>query len=671
MVTCPNCGGVSDSGMLFCMKCGHTLPQGEQAEQQPSAAPVQTGQGQACPDCGEPIVPGAMFCMGCGRKNAQPGDSGVPSGTDAAVPPTTMQQAAAPAYAQQPATPPTPMQQAAVQPQQQYQQPQPQPPQPQAQSEKKPFYKNIAVIAIAAAVVVVLATAGFLLGTGKISFGGGGAADSRTYNRNYDYIAYIKDGELKISGFKSLAAFEATADLTSGTSRAQSASMYSNTIGLVQMPKNGSRVFYPDKFASDGSFNLYTRTIAGGGKTPGNAERIDTDIRGGYRVSEDGRNIFYIKGDAKTLYTHNLKDKTKIAGDVTEFIIDKTGSKLYYTDINKSLYFKAKNAATAEKVDSDSEVVGASPDLSTIYYTKDQTLYRRKQGDMKVKITSGVSNVLRVYDSGEIYYVKESDSDKGTVYTLFYYDGAAESKLGAGLSFEMQLAVCATKPVIAYSVKPEKEKDPANRLAVKGVDSSVEVSKTFSYPRINYEGTKLYYIDDFNDSRSAGDMWRADITNSGLSQAAMIYEGVSAFRTMRKGEVSYFSEPNKDGTAAELYLDGKIIDSDVLVGSNYEIAETGSIIYYTDFNKNKNRGALKIYADGKPIMIADDVADFVTFGAKSAAYLVVEGSSSSGEVFRFDGSKDRKQIDGDVIMLIPVFSTGSGGSVSIDDIYLW
>jgi len=722
MTTCPYCGESLIEGALFCMNCGMSLQppaKEENAAGDAQKPPVCVNCGAAlapgagfCMECGNKVT----------MRDTAPTDAG--SAQPEAQPQTVQPQIAETQVAQQPAQQTVQQQQptlqqpqmaqpyAQAQPIEQAQQPyaqaqvqaqpfaqaqaqqqppgaytqQPVPPPPGAYTQqpvpppvafaqpatlaapdtpqadaaaKKPFYKKPVIIAAAAALIVLIAAVGFIAGTSGFGFGAPGLKETE-FSVSGDYLAYIKDGEMKVAGVKSLESAEVTSDLLSGAPAKNIAGGgFLNGEGLIQMTANGQRLFYPDRFIADGSYNLFTRTVSGGGKTVGESARLDTDIRGIYRVNENGNAIFYIKGEARTLYSHNMKDRTKIASGVDEFVINRTGTRVYYTDADSGLYFKNRNAA-AEKVDSESALIGASPDLSSVYYIKDSTLYRKKINENKERISAGITRFICLYDSGEMYYTKEADSGGKSAETLHYYSGSAETKLSAGLQFNGVLDLNASAPVLVYTVYESADKNSIYRIAIKGFDMEITVSKTFRDPTISRDGTKLYYVDDFNEVRQTGDLWRADISADGMKQAVQIHDDVFDFLVTSKGGVAYYSEISKNGSSAELLFNGKMLDTDVLIYSARENADSGNVLYFTDFNASKGRGALKIGINGKPAAIADDVARFAPFGGKTAVYLVIEGSASTGDLYRYDGSANKKLFDTDVALMLPVYLTGSG-----------
>jgi hypothetical protein len=59
---CPNCMAVSDSGDIFCSKCGTSLTKTGQQEPKPSAIIDK------CPGCGQVLTGKLNYCIKCGRK---------------------------------------------------------------------------------------------------------------------------------------------------------------------------------------------------------------------------------------------------------------------------------------------------------------------------------------------------------------------------------------------------------------------------------------------------------------------------------------------------------------------------------------------------------------------------------------------------------------------------
>jgi hypothetical protein len=527
---------------------------------------------------------------------------------------------------------------------------------------------------------------------------GGGSASTLISG---DYVAYVKDGELSVAGINSLASFEASEDLLpSGTDSGDVSYYMSDFNRLVQINKNGNMVFFPDRMDDD-TYSLYQRSVSGGGKNAGDAVRIDTDLRGVYKVSDDGKKILYIKSDDQNLFMKSGNDeRVKIDSDVVGFLMDKSGSMIYYTQRAEdgsrigTIYYKNRSEAP-EKIDSVSELLNVSEDFQTIYYLKENTLYSKKTGEQKVKIAGGVTHVFQIYDSGEMYYASEdSDGDDNTMYTLCYNDGkleaTSESKLGqsnnSSSSEEFVLAVNPLRPAIVFrptesesgdgndeseddnndssASGSSRDKKPEYKLSIKNTVSTLDISdldisESYIQPFFTNDGNMLYYMDDNNIDRDIGSLFCVELEASGFKPPVSVYEDISRFGVLSTGSIYYYQDINRAGTAADLYVDGKLADSDVFLGSAYEVNDSGRLIYYTDYNTERRRGSLKILEGGKPTLISDDVASSNTIGGKNIAYLVREGSSSTGDLIRYDGSKDRKPIDTDVALVLSVYFTGA------------
>lgn len=176
------------------------------------------------------------------------------------------------------------------------------------------------------------------------------------------------------------------------------------------MSENGKYIFYPDKIGSgDSGYNLYYREVA---KPNAEAIKIDSDIRS-YTVNESATIVTYLKGDDGNLYQYeiNKDSKEKIASEVRDFEVSDDGKKIGYINSENSIYLKYADKEK-EKIASDvSDLEYVTEDFTTVYYIKDGSLYKQVDGADKVKIASDVSNVIKIYDSGEIYYLTSEGNE--------------------------------------------------------------------------------------------------------------------------------------------------------------------------------------------------------------------------------------------------------------------
>ncbi len=131
------------------------------------------------------------------------------------------------------------------------------------------------------------------------------------------------------------------------------------------------------------------------------------------KLSQDGKKIFYIDkmnstdGITISYRTSNGKDKPqKIATGIQSFEINDKGNLVTYLKFQSDLY--QHNLKTEEKIATDVENFSVSGDGKTIVYrNKNGDVYKQRMGEDKTKIATGVKTLINVYDSGEIFYLKD------------------------------------------------------------------------------------------------------------------------------------------------------------------------------------------------------------------------------------------------------------------------
>lgn len=179
---------------------------------------------------------------------------------------------------------------------------------------------------------------------------------------------------------------------------------------LIHINETANLAFYPDKVSDDNiglfsikNFSLYYRPID---NPEAEAVKIDSDIQS-YTVNTSATLVTYLKGEEGNLYQYKIGEdsKDKIASDVSGFKVSDDGTKIGYINSEGSLYLKYADK-DKEKIASDvSTLEYVTEDFTTVYYIKDGSLYKQVEGADKVRIASDVYDVIKIYDSGEIYYL--------------------------------------------------------------------------------------------------------------------------------------------------------------------------------------------------------------------------------------------------------------------------
>ena len=213
-------------------------------------------------------------------------------------------------------------------------------------------------------------------------------------NKDYPYALYVKDGDLYFSNLKAGKAVEII-DLSSDSNKA---AYIGNSAVLTE---NGKRLFYPE-YESDGTTTLYYRDLS-----KKNAVKVDTNVTK-YAINANGTSVVYVKEG--NLYKSNLKDKEKIASDISNFYVSEDLKKIMYSKEN-ALYFKNGNK-DAEKMVSDASMSAYDHEkLAWVFYAKEGSLYFQKTGkDDKVKVAGEYANFLTALEGGKAYFTKAATS---------------------------------------------------------------------------------------------------------------------------------------------------------------------------------------------------------------------------------------------------------------------
>lgn len=268
----------------------------------------------------------------------------------------------------------------------------------QPEEPKKPCAckkKALMAAAIAVVAVLVILLANLLGGNGSDNYG-----------------LFLKDKEILLVDKPGGTAKEITRQFIAENDL--SASDYEEIVSevaavMVQVRQNGNRVFFPDKLGSSSSgLTMYYRDLNGSDKDP---VKIDSEITRFY-VSEDGKRVVYLKGKDNKLYIHDLQQKTRLAEGVKDVTVSDDCKTIGYLTDEANFYFW-KDGKEAQKLAIDVERAYYDTDRSDFYFLKEGVLYRQQIGvEERTSLAQEVDHVLAVYDSGEVYYVRENKVER-------------------------------------------------------------------------------------------------------------------------------------------------------------------------------------------------------------------------------------------------------------------
>lgn len=508
---------------------------------------------------------------------------------------------------------------------------------------------------------------------------------------NDNVVLYIKEQEIFVSDLKKGSkAWQLTSRLIGEESPISSIYEdveYASDVlrASTCVSEDGKYIFFPDKIGDadyDGS-KLYYREVD---KPEGEAIKIDSEVQR-YNVNTDATHVSYLKGEEENLYQYKIDEdsKYKIASGVKDYWVSDDGNKICYLNNDSSLYLKYTDKDTEKIAREVSSVEYLNDEITTIYYIKNDSLYKQVEGEDRIKIAPDVHSVLKIYDSGEIYYLKSEPEelllmDKGTieqpVYSLCYFNGTEETVITDTFSHLYEIATNAA--VIAYEAYDQSHLESEIYIAVKDTATVVEQQENATAFTINADGTIVYYIDNILNDKDYGELYRIDITNGVIGKPELYdYDcDVSSICFVNESKLQYFKDyktsENYEDSMGEMYIDKVRVGTDVRIWSVVNYGDCDKVFYLTDWNDDKECGTLKVYQGDKVTKIADDVYDYVVTNEGRAIYLSDYSLQyHMGELSEWNKGKTRK-IDDDVMSIIPLMDSRGyyGGLMIATDIHI-
>lgn len=569
-------------------------------------------------------------------------------------------------------------------------------------------------------------------------------------------VLYIKDSELNLTYLsEDSKPFEITSRLMNESLRDtwdhETAAVLS---ALMHYSEKSNLLFYPDRLSDtdeEYGLSLYFRDLSKGEEDSGT--RIDTDmwLDPFYQVNDSGNKIFYLKGEARNLYVHDMQNREKLAGDVEQFYVNPAGNEIVYLKEDGGLYYRHLDKED-EKIDNSANSVQISSDFKSIHYIKNDSVYVYTVGGDKEKLISSARAIGAVLPDGAFYFTKQEDREIGlidyviddlasedannpepmmedfqyevervdwwgdTYYTmdidydaysdaidvyyekeernnlreelrndtvqrssstLYYYDGKEEVALSDNISeiilnsptsafimYRKYIQSDVPKVNLSEITSTDAVRDliDASRTwsddiytAFKGEEASLEQEEAVSFA-LNSSGSKLYFIDEYSYEDDYGTLVSVDISGSKLGEVVKVDDDVAKYR-FRPGSdtILYYKDINDSDSYGDLYMDGKLIDSDVSLYVDHVVglSDSSNLVYLVDFDEDYGYGTLKLYDGKTKVKIADDVSNFDVLADNSVLYIAdYDADRIIGDLYIYDGSEKSRRIDTDVSGMI-------------------
>lgn len=484
------------------------------------------------------------------------------------------------------------------------------------------YLKTLIALVLVVLVIIIIA----------LSFTSAGSLNS---------LSYLKDNELYYTTISQVKGKQVSSDLLDG------ASTIGNLDELVRISNDGKRIFFVDKYDGNG-YDLYYKNT---GRLKRESEKLVSDINI-YDINDKGNLVTYIK-DGGDLYQHNLRDQSeRIDEDVMTFVVSDNGNNIVYfkVDNEASTYcidvYQSKGGKTGKSVLTGIEsVCKISDDLKSIYYLQYGTFYKATIGKDPEKIADNVSEVVKIYDSGECYYVQR---DEEGVSSLYYYNGKSELVSNGYYSYE---DVADTSPVIIFcaDISVNDTKVFAFKVAVK--NKTFDIDNGFSFD-LNAKGDELrYLVNSDESSQTTYTLYSCDVSKNGVSDKKQIDTEVYSGSFVSEDNYMYFKNYHSETTTGDVYFNDRLVDKNIYCGYINYNDESNSLVYFTDVNET-NDATLMIYKGRKSSKVRDDVYMHSLIFAPEGEFAFLADYKNGDGTLYICKNKRAKRVDIDVSSIV-------------------
>jgi len=443
-------------------------------------------------------------------------------------------------------------------------------------------------------------------------------------------------------------------------------------------------------------------------------EKIDSDVSNLRYVSEDFSTFYYEKEEC--IYKKQVgKDREKLVSDVYSATVYESGE-MYFTrkdesesdsddyDSDYDSYDDSESSYGTPLIDfveddlaaADAKIVRpADPDYSNcqtyeqmeaVYAKYEQALQAFYEKEERDELRSSLKS-QKIYQSfSSLYYFDGKNEKLLTDSMLESEDTCYDTPVKIFTTCDMKALpkiklseVSDTDDVrskVEDSIEDNSKFSVAVKSTVTALDLTTEKASSFE---ICDEGKTIYYrlstveekeettetddeydeyedYDDYEDSKpETYDLYTMKISSDKPGKAELYDTDVYDGYEIAPGKYVYCKNYKKG--AADVYINKKVADYEVKT-SRYWIVdeEANTIVYFTDWNSEKQYGTLKVYENGKAVKIADDVHSYAVTNDGDIAYLCDYSTKyGKGELHLYKNGSSEK-IDEDVAAIIPIYN---------------
>lgn len=416
---------------------------------------------------------------------------------------------------------------------------------------------------------------------------------------------------------------------------------------MVQLSADGKKLYYPAQMKEDGSFSLYVSDYKA---KEGDGELLVPDVLY-YEVAKNGK-VVYLKKDGSLNVMSGIEINC-LSFHAEAFWISENGKNIIWQEPEENgngqsqFFFQDLNLKKDKKKlqGGVEEILFVSADLKTVYFEKDDNLYRIKNQGEKEKIVEDFA-VWYGYDETDdsFYYMAGKQSD------LYYFDGK-ESTLIQEDTY--QVLACG-KDFVMYAVKDKEVKwYIVKETAVSRADlDDMGAMGEASYHTLNEEGIERTMYFSVGEDTTGEKIYLLTYGEEGTLYAISYADGtvglteavdskVERLDMISGGKAYYIKDSYYAGSSylGDVYCEGELLAEDVAIGLSTVKGE--SLFFYQEWDAGEMSGTLLRCKDGKTKKVADNVF-YYTVQSEKLVFLQAPLEGESFELSYYNGKKVKK-----------------------------
>lgn len=388
----------------------------------------------------------------------------------------------------------------------------------------------------------------------------------------------------------------------------------SDVLGYCVDDKLTTVVYVTEDSAEDVTVTLYSVDVS----EESEPQKISNGVSEILNISNNMKEIYYIKNE--NLYRYSEGESTKIVNNVYDiYSFDPQTLSFYYTKKNDSEVLKS-DYFNDDLAGSDKNITKPDSNNYQVYY-------------YGYSFTSD-----EYYDALEVYNnkqnrdtVREKARETIETYSLCYYDGTEEKLISKDVACYAEYSSSEGQIIFTeydsskikkfkmselayisdFDTKLIEARDATAKttIAYKGDTKDLDVDSSF-YNVQSYDNT-TYFI-DYSETEAAqyivGNLLKLVFNEDNIGEATLIAEDVSEYYIYEDGTLVYFKDVKEDSCVGDLYIDDKLILSDVNI---YEVQYVNKKLYILkDYDEKHSCGTLCCGDANGFEVIANDVNHF-------------------------------------------------------------